>query len=60
MTYMFYFASFVGLLRTLLRPGVLWFLRNPSDPTFNPINEMVCRRARDRSRQGRRSPPLPS
>ena len=41
MTYMFYFASFVGLLRSLLRPGVLWFLRNPNDPTFNPINEMV-------------------
>ena len=29
---MFYFASFVILLREVLRPGVLWFLRNLNDP----------------------------
>ena len=39
--YMFNFAGFVGLVRDMLRPGVLWFLRNPNDSTFNPINEMV-------------------
>ena len=27
MVYVFYFASFVILLREVLRPGVLWFLR---------------------------------
>ncbi len=37
----FYFASFVLLLREVLRPGVLWFLRNLNDPDFNPVQE-VC------------------
>ena len=32
MVYVFYFASFVILLREVLRPGVLWFLRNLNDP----------------------------
>ena len=32
MFYVFYFASFVILLREVLRPGVLWFLRNLNDP----------------------------
>jgi len=31
----FYFASFVILLREVLRPGVLWFLRNLNDPGKN-------------------------
>ncbi|XP_046441490.1 E3 ubiquitin-protein ligase MARCHF6-like isoform X3 [Daphnia pulex] len=37
----FYFASFVLLLREVLRPGVLWFLRNLNDPDFNPVQEMI-------------------
>lgn len=41
MIYIFYFASFVILLREILRPGVLWFLRNLNDPDFNPIQEMI-------------------
>ncbi|XP_071958271.1 E3 ubiquitin-protein ligase MARCHF6-like [Antedon mediterranea] len=41
MVYVFYFASFVLLLREILRPGVLWFLRNLNDPDFNPIQEMI-------------------
>merc|ERR1719270_992241 len=41
MVYVFYFASFVILLREVLRPGVLWFLRNLNDPDFNPIQEMI-------------------
>ena len=41
MVYVFYFASFVILLREILRPGVLWFLRNLNDPDFNPIQEMI-------------------
>jgi E3 ubiquitin-protein ligase MARCH6 len=24
-----------------VRPGVLWFLRNPNDPNFQPVKEMV-------------------
>jgi E3 ubiquitin-protein ligase MARCH6 len=41
MVYVFYFATFVFLLREILRPGVLWFLRNLNDPDFNPIQEMI-------------------
>lgn len=37
MVYVYYFASFVVLLREILRPGVLWFLRNLNDPDFSPI-----------------------
>ncbi len=39
--FIFYLASFVMLLREVLRPGVLWFLRNLDDHNFHPINE-VC------------------
>ncbi|GAB1599338.1 E3 ubiquitin-protein ligase MARCH6-like [Argonauta hians] len=41
MVYVFYFASFILLLREVLRPGLLWFLRNLNDPEFNPIQEMI-------------------
>ncbi|XP_064467380.1 E3 ubiquitin-protein ligase MARCHF6-like isoform X2 [Ornithodoros turicata] len=41
MVYVFYFASFVLLLREVLRPGLLWFLKNLNDPDFNPIQEMI-------------------
>ena len=40
MVYVFYFASFVLLLREVLRPGVLWFLRNLNDPDFHPVQEV--------------------
>ena len=40
MVYVFYFASFILLTREVLRPGVLWFLRNLNDPEFNPIQEV--------------------
>ncbi|KAG5678025.1 hypothetical protein PVAND_007733 [Polypedilum vanderplanki] len=41
MIYVYYFASFIVLLREVLRPGVLWFLRNLNDPDFSPIQEMI-------------------
>jgi len=41
MIYVFYFATFVFLLREVLRPGILWFLRNLNDPDFNPVQEMI-------------------
>lgn len=43
MVYVFYFASFILLLREVLRPGVLWFLRNMNDPDFNPIQEVIVK-----------------
>lgn len=41
MLYVFYFAAFIMLLREILRPGVLWFLRNINDPQFHPVREMI-------------------
>lgn len=41
MIYVFYFATFVFLLKEVFRPGLLWFLRNLNDPDFNPIQEMI-------------------
>uniref|UniRef100_H2ZAW2 RING-type E3 ubiquitin transferase n=1 Tax=Ciona savignyi TaxID=51511 RepID=H2ZAW2_CIOSA len=41
MAFVFYFATFLMLLREVLRPGALWFLRNLNDPDFNPIHEMI-------------------
>lgn len=41
MVYVYYFAAFITLLREVLRPGVLWFLRNLNDPDFSPIQVSV-------------------
>lgn len=41
MVYVYYFASFIVLLREVLRPGVLWFLRNLNDPDFSPIQVIL-------------------
>jgi E3 ubiquitin-protein ligase DOA10 len=38
---LFYFAIFITVCREIIRPGVMWFLRDPSDPQFNPVQEMV-------------------
>lgn len=41
MVYVYYFASFILLLREILRPGVLFFLRDMNNPDFSPIQEMI-------------------
>uniref|UniRef100_A0A5S6Q8C8 RING-type E3 ubiquitin transferase n=1 Tax=Trichuris muris TaxID=70415 RepID=A0A5S6Q8C8_TRIMR len=41
MVFVYYCASFILLLREVMRPGLLWFLRNVNDPDFNPIQEMI-------------------
>ncbi|KPJ12336.1 E3 ubiquitin-protein ligase MARCH6 [Papilio machaon] len=41
MVYVYYFASFILLLREVLRPGVLWFLKNLNDPDFSPVQVLV-------------------
>lgn len=43
MVYVYYFASFIVLLREILRPEALWFLRNFNDPDFSPIQVSVKR-----------------
>ncbi len=41
MVFVFYYASLIITLREILRPGVLWFMRNFTDPEFNPVFEMI-------------------
>eukprot|EP00039_Didymoeca_costata_P027205 m.17760 g.17760 ORF g.17760 m.17760 type:complete len:916 (+) comp6103_c0_seq1:166-2913(+) len=41
MLFMHSFSSFVITLREILRPGVLWFFRDPNDPDFHPVTQML-------------------
>ncbi|KAG0174690.1 hypothetical protein DFQ30_003160 [Apophysomyces sp. BC1015] len=41
--FMFHFAVFVTLCREVVRPGVMWFIRDPNDPQFHPVQEMIER-----------------
>uniref|UniRef100_A0A7N0ZWS0 RING-type E3 ubiquitin transferase n=1 Tax=Kalanchoe fedtschenkoi TaxID=63787 RepID=A0A7N0ZWS0_KALFE len=39
--YMLQISVFVGLLRAVLRTGVLYFLRDPADPNYNPFRDLI-------------------
>lgn len=39
--YMVHISLFISLLREIVKPGLLWFLRNPDDPEFHPFRELV-------------------
>ncbi|CEJ82442.1 hypothetical protein VHEMI02504 [[Torrubiella] hemipterigena] len=39
--YMFHFALFVSMCRKIMRPGVLYFIRDPDDPEFHPVREVL-------------------
>ncbi|KAD2394342.1 hypothetical protein E3N88_41319 [Mikania micrantha] len=39
--YMLQISIFVSLLRGVLRNGVLYFLRDPSDPNYNPFRDLI-------------------
>jgi len=41
--YMFNFALFVSICRKILRKGVLYFIRDPDDPTFHPVRDVLER-----------------
>ncbi|KAL1918314.1 uncharacterized protein VTP21DRAFT_2974 [Calcarisporiella thermophila] len=41
--FMFHFAVFVSMCRDTVRPGVMWFIRDPNDPQFHPIKEILER-----------------
>lgn len=41
--YMFHFALFVSMCRKAMRPGVLYFIRDPDDPTFHPVRDVLER-----------------
>jgi len=39
--FVFYFATFIILLRSCVRPGVMWFYRNLGNPDFSPVREII-------------------
>lgn len=41
--YMFHFALFVSMCRKVMRKGVLYFIRDPDDPTFHPVRDVLER-----------------
>ncbi len=41
--FMISFASHISFLRSFCRPGLIYFLRNPSDPDAHPLKEMLQR-----------------
>ncbi|KAF2431471.1 hypothetical protein EJ08DRAFT_610412 [Tothia fuscella] len=41
--YMFHFALFVSMCRRIMRSGVLYFIRDPDDPTFHPVRDVLER-----------------
>lgn len=49
--YMFNFAMFVSMCRDIVRPGVLYFIRDPNDPGFNPIKDIIERPVRNQMRK---------
>ncbi|KAF1919479.1 hypothetical protein BDU57DRAFT_512607 [Ampelomyces quisqualis] len=42
-SYMFHFALFVSMCRRIMRKGVLYFIRDPDDPTFHPVRDVLER-----------------
>ncbi|CAI4217606.1 unnamed protein product [Parascedosporium putredinis] len=41
--YMFHFALFVSMCRKIMRNGVLYFIRDPDDPEFHPVRDVLER-----------------
>lgn len=41
--YMFHFALFVSMCRKIMRAGVLYFIRDPDDPDFHPVRDVLER-----------------
>lgn len=40
---MFNFSVFVSICRSVVRPGVMWFIRDPNDEGFHPVREILER-----------------
>ncbi|KAI8915088.1 hypothetical protein BC831DRAFT_168458 [Entophlyctis helioformis] len=36
-------SMYISTVREVVRPGVMWFIRDPNDPHFNPMNEILER-----------------
>lgn len=40
---MYQFAILLATCRELLRPGCMWFIKDPQDPAFHPIRDILDR-----------------
>lgn len=40
---MYQFAILLATCRDILRPGCMWFIKDPQDPTFHPIRDILDR-----------------
>lgn len=49
--YMFALAQFVAHTRSIVRPGVLCFVRDAGDPNFHPIKDILERRSLEQLRK---------
>ncbi|KAH9962695.1 hypothetical protein BC827DRAFT_206711 [Russula dissimulans] len=43
--FMYQFAILLGGCRTIMRPGAMWFIKDPSDQNFHPIRDILERPA---------------
>ncbi|KAJ3215547.1 hypothetical protein HDU67_000268 [Dinochytrium kinnereticum] len=39
--FMFQFAIYISTVRKVVRPGVVWFIRDPDDPAFHPMQDII-------------------
>lgn len=39
--FMYHFANFIGMVRSFLRPGVMWFIRDLNEEEFSPIKDII-------------------
>ena len=40
-SFMYQFANYIVMTREVIRPGVLWFIRDPNDPDFHPVQDIM-------------------
>lgn len=43
--FMYQFANLLGVFREIMRPGVLWFIKDPQDQNFHPVRDILDRPA---------------
>lgn len=48
---MFAFSSWIDLMRSKARKGLIWFIRDPQAADFHPIREILERSSRSQARK---------
>jgi E3 ubiquitin-protein ligase MARCH6 len=41
--FMYQFAILLAACREVMRPGAMWFVKDPQDPSFHPIRDILDR-----------------